>query len=119
MSTPRFLEWLEAKMAGFAGKVIPPQRVLTQTMDAKLKALIRERVVEDALRRADVDRQVARLFAKLADARRGRHGGIQSEVRRALAAAPEQSWEDPLLAMARECLTHLPDDLPGGVKPCP
>jgi hypothetical protein len=114
MSTPRFLQWMDAKMEGYAGKVIPPKPVLTQTMDDKLKALIRNRIVEDALRRADVDRQADLLFERLKGVRRGRHRGIAAEVGRALAEVPEQSWEGPLLAMARECLAHLPEPRQGG-----
>src|SRR5262249_3761982 len=64
MTTPQFIEWLDAKMAGYA-KLIPPTDTLAEELSARVEDKVREAIVARILREANVDGQVAAAIAKI------------------------------------------------------
>ena len=63
MTTPQFIEWLDAKMAEHGdGKLTPPPEVLTAELEGKLKAKVRAIVTERILREANLDAQVGKAL---------------------------------------------------------
>ncbi len=91
MTTPQFLNWLEAKMMAHAeGKVIPPKTVLAEQAFDRLDAELRRRITERVLREADIEGQVAaaRASVKLP-------GELTPKAIEAwLDARPLQSWRE-------------------------
>jgi hypothetical protein len=63
MTTPQFIDWLDAKMAEHGdGKLVPPETVVKAELEAKLEAKVRAKVTERILREAGLDRQVAKAL---------------------------------------------------------
>ena len=56
MTTPRFVAWLDAKMAEHGqAKLIPPADVLARRLEAGVQERIREAITARILREADID----------------------------------------------------------------
>jgi hypothetical protein len=96
MSTPQFLEWLERKFAGYAGKVIPPDEVMTYRLAEQVEAKLREIVTERVLAEAGVDALVARSVAELAALVKAAGGTITRDVAGALEENPHEPWCAPV-----------------------
>ena len=63
MTTPQFIDWLDAKMAEHGdGKLVPPETVVKAELEAKLEVKVRAKVTERILREAGLDRQVAKAL---------------------------------------------------------
>jgi hypothetical protein len=61
MTTPEFIEWLDAKMAEQGdNKLIPPPKVIRAELDEKLEAKVRAILTEGILREAGFEAQVAK-----------------------------------------------------------
>jgi hypothetical protein len=58
MSTPRFIEWLDEKMANYE-KLIPPEEVLLDELDQRIEENVRSKVMDRILREAGFEDQVA------------------------------------------------------------
>ena len=58
MTTPKFIEWLDGKMADYVGKLIPPEQVIKAELEARLETAVRAKITERILREAKLDRQV-------------------------------------------------------------
>ncbi len=58
MTTPPFLAWLDRKFEAYAGKVAPPDDVMRAQVERDVRDHLRDRIVADALRAADVDGRV-------------------------------------------------------------
>jgi hypothetical protein len=66
MTTPQFINWLDAKMAAHGvGKLIPPDDVLTAELDQNIEAKVRKTLIERILQEADLDGQVEDAIAKI------------------------------------------------------
>ena len=64
MTTPEFVEWLDAKMAEHQQeKPIPPPEVILQELEERLSEQLREAITARILREAGLDRQVADALA--------------------------------------------------------
>ncbi|MBI2395928.1 MAG: sensor histidine kinase [Deltaproteobacteria bacterium] len=101
MTTPQFLEWLDAKMAPYdAGKVIPPTELLGAELADQARRASREQVVERILREADADRRASEAFESL----RPRLAGVDvaAHVRAELEREPSERWTEPVERLAKE-----------------
>jgi hypothetical protein len=58
MTTPQFIDWLDAKMADHVGKLVPPEAVIKAELEARLEAAVRGKITERILREAKLERQV-------------------------------------------------------------
>jgi hypothetical protein len=91
MTTPTFITWLDGKMAGRGGKLIPPGNVLLAEFDDRIETVIRDEITARILREAGLEDQVAAAVAALetptADA-------LADAIRRGFEHAPETQWRD-------------------------
>jgi len=58
MTTPEFVDWLDEKIAPYAGKVVPPEQVLAERLEQKATTAIREHLSERILREARLEDRV-------------------------------------------------------------
>jgi hypothetical protein len=66
MTTPEFIEWLDAKMAEHGdGKLIPPPDVLTTELDEQLEHEVRDILTERILQQAGLENQVTEAMASI------------------------------------------------------
>jgi hypothetical protein len=87
MSTPQFIEWLDAKMREYEGKVIPPIEVIRDRYDDQLEDKLREKITERILRDADIDGQVNEAVSGIPD-----HGIDADEIKEWLDQNPDKLW---------------------------
>lgn len=96
MTTPQFLEWLQAKFSGQPGKVVPPDDVLIDRFKDDVRGMLRHAITERVLHAARVDDQVAAAFADRADVIEAQSGELAREVKASLGRKPEQQWVTPV-----------------------
>jgi hypothetical protein len=65
MTTPKLIEWLDEKLAGYDGKLIPPAEVLAAELDERIEDKVRAAVTERILREAGFEEQVADAIAAI------------------------------------------------------
>ena len=105
MSSPAFIKWLDAKMAPYVDKVIPPKKVMWNALDDSVEAVVRETLTARILREAGLDDLVEqyrnRIMVEIPV-------DVESVVQEGLAADAHQRWTAPLRIqaeqMAREVL---------------
>ena len=100
MTSPQFLDWLDAKMAAHGGeKVIPPEGVVADQLQANIRASIHEELTERILREAKIDEQVESALEKLrADMPDGEE--LRRQVAGELKRKPAERWTEPLDRLA-------------------
>jgi hypothetical protein len=91
MTTPEFLEWLEAKVAEYdtEPKVIPPAYVVANESHQKLEQALREQITERILREAKLDEQVAKAIE---DTPLDESEMDEGRIAEWLNENPEESW---------------------------
>jgi len=98
MPMPQFLAWLDGKMAKFGnGKLIPPEDVLTEDLDARIEQKIRGAVRERILREAGFEDQVAATLDTIA---RPDSGDLIKGIEFLFEEEQERSWRDHIEAVA-------------------
>jgi hypothetical protein len=100
MTTPEFIEWLDAKMAEHGdGKLIPPDDVLTAELEKRLDAKVRAAVTERILREAGFENQVAEALAAIE-----RPTGVElsTGIEELFERDPEREWRDHIEETAEE-----------------
>ena len=66
MTTPEFIEWLDVKMTEQGiGKLIPPDDVIEDELEERLEARVRAREMEQILREAGYENQVANALSEI------------------------------------------------------
>jgi hypothetical protein len=100
MSTPQFLRWLDAKLAPYSGKVIPPAGVMADRLAAEVEANLRRVITERVLAEAGLDGLVARAVAEKAPMVEAAVGTIVGDVARALEENPQDPWGAPVERIA-------------------
>jgi hypothetical protein len=66
MTTPQFIEWLDAKMAEQGGaKLIPPDNVIAKELEDRLDEKVRDIMKERILREAGYEDQVTKALAEI------------------------------------------------------
>jgi hypothetical protein len=106
MTTPQFLDWLDAKMAPYAGKVVPPEEVMAERLEEELTEQVRAAVQQRILRDAGAEQKVAETLAELRPWLEGRSASLDPDVRAALLAEPSSHWAKPLERMAAEVVAE-------------
>ncbi len=101
MDTPTFLAWLDAKMEPYAGKLIPPQTVLAERLAVDVRGLIRQRLVDEAIRAARVDEQTEATIASLQRQIERVETRLLRAVEKDLAAEPVHHWSASVNDLAR------------------
>ena len=101
MTTPELIEWLDDKMEEHGdGKLIPPDHVLVEELEAETGKRLRAKITERILREADLDGQVATALAAISIP----DGG-------ALEQGIEEMFEDKPKADWRAHIRTVADDL--------
>jgi len=98
MPMPQFLAWLDGKMAKFGnGKLIPPEDVLTEDLDARIEQKIRGAVRERILLEAGFEDQVAATLDTIA---RPDSGDLIKGIEFLFEEEQERSWRDHIESIA-------------------
>jgi len=110
MTSPQFIAWLDAKLAGYPGKVVPPDATIETHARETLRERIRDQITEEVLRKANVDAQVERALEEALEA-----GPLvtRSEVESVLAGEPALSWRDAV----DQAVEDVDFDTDGGPQP--
>jgi hypothetical protein len=104
MTTPQFIEWLDAKMAEHgSGKLIPPDDVLAAELERRLDVKVRADVTERILREAGLDEQVAAVLKTI---KRPSVAEMKDRIGQLFEREPEREW--------RDLIENEADDLSGG-----
>jgi hypothetical protein len=98
MTTPQFIEWLDAKMAAYH-KLVPPPDVLEAELQERIENKVREAITERVLREANVDAQVAAAFAEI---EKPDADTLAEGIERLFGAKPDAEWRDHIEAVAIE-----------------
>jgi hypothetical protein len=100
MTTPRLIAWLDDKMETFgAGKLIPPETVLEEDLQARVEGKVRAGITERILREAGLDAQVDAAIAAL-DLPDGE--ALARGIAHLFADQPEAEWRAHIEAVAEE-----------------
>jgi hypothetical protein len=98
MTTPQFIDWLDAKMAEFgSGKLIPPDDVLEQELAERIENEVRAEVTERILHEAKLDDQVAAAIAAIPTPDGAK---LAQEIAELFKRQPDAEWRDHIEAEA-------------------
>jgi hypothetical protein len=109
-TTPRFFEWLDGKMAAFAGKLIPPDPVLVERLTDRVREQLRESIVERVLSKARVDDRVQEAMAGISARLADEAAGLPGLVKRELGDDPQSYWADVVDARAEQVTEEDADE---------
>jgi hypothetical protein len=99
MTTPEFIEWLDGKMVGYDGKLIPPPPVVAVEFETRLADKVRAQVTERILREANVDAQVDAALARI---RLPLSTTLVAGIEKLFSREPDRQWRDHVEAVADE-----------------
>jgi hypothetical protein len=103
MTTPQFIEWLDAKMAEHdAVKLIPPPKVVTTELEERLDAEVRAAVTERILREAGFETQVTEALAAI---ERPTAAQLTAGIEELFADKPEAEWRDHIERIVAKLVT--------------
>ena len=103
MTTPQFIEWLDAKMAEHdAVKLIPPPKVVTTELEERLDAEVRAAVTEHILREAGFETQVTEALAAI---ERPTAAQLTAGIEELFADKPEAEWRDHIERIVAKLVT--------------
>jgi hypothetical protein len=90
MTTPEFIDWLDAKMAEHEdGKLIPPAAVIEKELEGRLQARIRAGITERILAEANFEGQVREALKAI---KRPSHAELKSGIELMFDDSPEREW---------------------------
>jgi hypothetical protein len=96
MTTPRFIEWLDSKMADY-GKLVPPADVLAAELEERIEEKLRTDITERILREARIDDQVAEAIAAI---EKPTAAALAEGTRQLFEREPDREWRDHIEAVA-------------------
>ena len=100
MTTPRFLAWLDGKMQQASGKLIPPLAVVADRLRDETRAVIRRRLVDEALLNARIDERTAEALDGLGGELRRAQRRLLAGIGKKLTADPALPWTSPVAEAA-------------------
>ena len=104
MTTPRFIKWLDAKMAEHGnGKLIPPDDVIEAELEAELEGNLRESITEEILREADLEGQIAEALDAIEKPAAAK---LIEGIKKMFKSKPERAWRDHIKTVATELETE-------------
>jgi hypothetical protein len=90
MTTPQFIEWLDAEMAEQGGaKLIPPDNVVAKELEDRLGEKVRDIVMERILREVGYEDQVTKALAEI---ERPDAAALKAGIDESFAANQENEW---------------------------
>jgi hypothetical protein len=98
MSTPQFIQWLDAKMAGY-DKLIPPGEAIESELDKAIEAKVRAAITARILREAGFEAQVASAVAAI---RKPDQIVLEIGIHDLFRREPDREWRDHIEAVAAE-----------------
>jgi hypothetical protein len=101
-ATKDLIAWLDAKMAKYVGKLIPPADVLADRLEEEMREILTERITDEILEEADLDGRVEDAMAERAKEIGKAKKGLAKKVKGALESNPRKPWTSPIEVMARE-----------------
>ena len=109
MSTPQFIAWLEEKIRSYdQGKVIPPEKVMTEYLDGKLQSELKERIADRILLENNHEAQAAAAFREVKQSFSDRQIRLTEIVPAELARQPVQLWREVIAEVGDEVLRNCP-----------
>jgi hypothetical protein len=109
-TTRRFIEWLDEKMEPFEGKIIPPDPVLVERLEDRVREQLRRSIVGRVLAEARVDDQVQQAMAGLSARLADEAAGLPGLVKRELGDDPQSYWADVVDARAEQVTEEDADE---------
>jgi hypothetical protein len=110
MKPERFIAWLDAKMAAYE-KLIPPEDILEEDVNARIAQKVRDAVTERILRENDAEGQIAKAIAAITTPD---GTALATGIKKLFKTKPAAQWRDHIESVATE-LTGAADD-PGRSK---
>jgi len=109
MSTPQFIAWLEGKIRSYdQGKVIPPEKVMTEYLDGKLLAELKERIADRILLENNHEAQAAAAFREVKQSFSDRQICLTEIVPAELARQPVLLWREVVAEVGDGVLRNCP-----------
>jgi hypothetical protein len=100
MTTPRFIEWLDRKMAEHGdGKLIPPPEVLATELDERIEVKVRAAITERILREARFEDRVAKAIAAI---KKPAPATLAKGTKALFKREPARDWRAHIEAVATE-----------------
>lgn len=91
-----FLFWLDKKMKGLHGKLVPPTTVLQRRVADRVREGLLKELREEAIRAARVDEKAEATLAKLKPRLDAMNGTLKKRVKKHLDRTPEHHWTSPV-----------------------
>jgi hypothetical protein len=108
MTTPEFIEWLDAKMAEHRDhKLIPPSKVLRAELDEKLERKVRAILTERILRETGFEAQVGNAIDAI---ERPNDIDLAKGIGDLFAQSPQCEWRDHIETVVDHLTIMLDDD---------
>ncbi len=108
MSTPVFIDWLDAKFEQYApGKVIPPTPIMGQYLDEHVREAVQAAETERILEEAGLDDAVEETMEALEPQLSIERGKLNSTVQDGLKQTPVENWKDPIKRLVRDLTTAM------------
>ena len=104
MTTPQFIEWLDAKMADHVGKLIPPEKVIKAELEARLDTAVRAKITERILREAKLDRQVKAAMKQI---KRPSGRTLIQGIKSLFKSDRAKQWRAHIVVAVAECLKKV------------
>ena len=103
MTSPQFLQWLEAKIAAHGvRKVVPDNQVMRKTLQAEVNALTARQVQEQILREGGYDQRVRRAIQAVAPILDREASTLRRVVADQLDIDGEAHWSQPVRDVAKK-----------------
>ncbi len=102
MPTEFFIDWLDSKLAGYDGKVIPPQDVMAQRLADEIRDGLNEQLANQILEEAELTRQVEAAYHRIEYRIGERVKTLRPTISRQLTNTPFENWRDVLARLADE-----------------
>lgn len=100
MTTPQFIAWLDAKLAPYDSKVIPPPDVMADRLAGCVRENLRRAITERVLAEAGIEKLVEQASAGLSGDVVAAAGTLSGDVAAALDERPYDSWTAPVERIA-------------------
>jgi hypothetical protein len=100
MNPSALLEWLDRKMEPYASKVLPPDDVLHDHLNAAIADQVRQQLIEDAIAAYDIDGRMRAAMATIGPTLDGMNGELTGMVEKNFVEHPEELWTAPIDRLA-------------------
>lgn len=107
MSTPQFIDWLEQKIQMYdKGKVIPPEAVIKDELDANIKQQISTIIKDKILEENNFQEQVNKSFLEIRGTYADSISNVRNDVRDGLKQAPTKAWIDIVDSISKDVINQ-------------